>query len=69
MTYLHIYIYTDILIYIHTYVQTYLYISQSQKGLQKCIDNLNEYCCKWGLEVNIDKAKVIVFSKRSHKAI
>ena len=44
-------------------------ISKSQKGLQKCLDNLNEYCCKWGLEVNIDKTKVMVLSKRSHKAV
>jgi hypothetical protein len=32
--------------------------------LQHSLDLLNEYCDKWGLEVNTDKAKNVVFRKR-----
>ena len=28
-------------------------MSTSKTGLQKCLDNLQMYCCKWGLEVNV----------------
>ena len=59
----------DIVISSISWADDLILISKSQKGLQKCLNNLNEYCCKWGLEVNIDKTKVMVFSKRSHKAV
>lgn len=39
-------------------------ISRSQKGLQICLNNLKIYCDKWGLEVNTEKTKTMVFSKR-----
>ena len=32
--------------------------------LQSNIDKLGEYCDKWGLEVNVDKTKTMVFRKR-----
>ena len=32
--------------------------------LQSNIDKLSEYCDKWGLEVNVDKTKTMVFRKR-----
>ena len=39
-------------------------MSTSKEGLQKCLDNLQSYCCKWGLEVNAEKTKTMTFSKR-----
>ena len=39
-------------------------MSTSKTGLQKCLDNLQTYCCKWGLEVNAGKTKTMTFSKR-----
>ena len=36
----------------------------SQKELQNKINILEEYCCKWGLELNIKKTKIIIFSKQ-----
>ena len=38
-------------------------ISQSATGLQKCLNNLQQYCSKWCLTINIDKTKIIIFSK------
>ena len=35
-------------------------VSSSQEGLQK---SLNSYCEKWGLKVNLEKTKCVVFSK------
>lgn len=38
-------------------------ISQSATGLQKCLNNLQQYCSKWCLTINIDKTKIIIFNK------
>ena len=37
-------------------------MSTSKTGLQKCLNNLSEYCEKWQLSVNIQKTKVMVLS-------
>ena len=39
-------------------------MSTSKEGLQKCQDNLQTHCCKWGLEVNTEITKTMTFSKR-----
>ena len=44
-------------------------LSKSKLGLQTCLNNLEQYCKTWGLEVNIDKTKVMVFAKRSHRPV
>ena len=41
-------------------------LSESAKGLQNAIDRLQNYCTKWGLTVNIDKTKVVIFNKGGH---
>ena len=41
-----------------------LLLSESEKGLQQCLKILEQYCAKWKLEVNLDKTKVMIFSKR-----
>jgi exonuclease III len=38
-------------------------VSSSAKGLQHCLDKLNIYCKKWGLQVNSKKTKVIIFNR------
>jgi uncharacterized protein YpiB (UPF0302 family) len=38
-------------------------MSQSANGLQSALDKLGAYCSKWGLEVNIDKTKILIFNK------
>ncbi len=37
--------------------------SNSVKGLQDGLDMLHEYCAKWGLTINTDKTKVVIFRK------
>ena len=39
-------------------------MSRSARGLQTCMNKLQTYCIKWGLEVNTDKTKTMVLSKR-----
>lgn len=36
--------------------------SRSKTGLQKCLNNLEIYCNKWGLQVNKDKTKCMIMS-------
>ena len=38
-------------------------ISASREGLQDLLDCLHDYCSKWGLFVNVEKTKVVVFRK------
>ena len=40
-------------------------LSNSETGLQQCLNRLSTYCSKWGLTVNENKTKCIVFSSRS----
>ena len=37
--------------------------SLSKAGLQRCLDNLSNYCKKWGLEVSIKKTKALVINQ------
>ena len=45
------------------YADDLLSISTTPKGLQYNIDKVNEFCNNWGLSVNVDKSKVMIFSK------
>ena len=38
-------------------------ISKSERGLQKCLTKFDNYCDLWGLDINIDTTKIIVFKK------
>lgn len=38
-------------------------ISETPNGLQKHLNTLHTYCERWGLTVNIDKTKVMIFQK------
>ena len=41
-----------------------LCISLSSEGLQNCLNELETYCRKWGLDINENKTKCMVMSKR-----
>ena len=41
-----------------------LICGQSPKELQDNLDQLSDYCDKWGLNVNTEKTKIVVFRKR-----
>ena len=42
-------------------------LSLSINALQLQLDNINEYCKEWGLDVNAAKTKVMVMAKYGHK--
>ena len=46
------------------YADDLLIISQTKEGLQHSLDNLYDYCNMWKLQLNVKKAKVVIFSKR-----
>ena len=45
------------------YADDTLVLAECPKQLQKALDSLKIYCDKWALKVNLDKTKVIIFSK------
>ena len=57
---------------IHTYLKLLVIMyaddtvlfANSKENLQKCLNGLQQYCDKWKLQINADKTKVLVFSKR-----
>ena len=45
------------------YADDTLILAECAKDLQEALDSLDDYCNKWALNVNIDKTKVIIFSR------
>ncbi len=39
-------------------------LSETPADLQHSLDRLHDYCDTWGLEVNTNKTKIVVFRKR-----
>ena len=44
-------------------------LSESQQGLQDCLNQLEKYCSDWGLKVNLSKTNVVVFNRSFSNAI
>jgi exonuclease III len=45
------------------YADDLVLLSDTDKGLQELLDALVTYCNTWGLQINIEKSKVMVFNK------
>ena len=45
------------------YADDLLLLSETEKGLQSCLNSLQNFCTQWKLKVNLNKTKVIIFSK------
>ena len=45
------------------YADDLVLLSTTEIGLQNNIDRVNAFCKSWGLAINIDKSKIMVFSK------
>ena len=45
------------------YADDTLVLAESATELQKALDGLHEYCNMWSLKVNIDKTKIVIFSR------
>ena len=53
----------DIQINCLLYADDMVLLSESQSGLQMCLNKLNSYCQKWKLTVNTEKTKIMIFNK------
>ena len=53
----------DILLKLLMYADDMVIFSKTIEGLQEGLNNLERYCKKWGISVNIRKTKVVVFKK------
>jgi hypothetical protein len=57
----------DVRLHINLYVLLYaddtIILSETEEDLQCSLDTLHDYCCKWNLEVNTAKTKIVIFSK------
>ena len=54
----------DITFILMLFADDMLILGKDRDDLQKSLDRLEYYCNKWGLEVNTEKTKVVVFRKR-----
>ena len=46
------------------YADDLVIFSTTKKGLQEKLNHLHEYCQKWGIAINKDKTKVVIFTKK-----
>ena len=53
----------DIIIKLIKFADDMAIFSETREGLQKGLNDLNDYCKKWGISVNVPKTKVVVFRK------
>ena len=51
-------------IFVLLYANDTVIFSESKEGMQSALNILQSYCDKWKLTVNVNKTKVLVFSKR-----
>ena len=49
------------------YADDLVLLSTSKEGLQKFLDQLNNWCKKWLMEINLKKTKVMIFQKSTKK--
>ena len=53
----------DMMLYCLMYADDLVLLSETEEGLQNSLDNLSKFCSDWGLEININKTKVMIFNK------
>ena len=54
----------DITLILLLFADDMVIFGEDQNDLQNSLNMLSEYCERWGLEVNTDKTKVMVFRKQ-----
>ena len=45
------------------YADDLILISDSQAGLQNCLNKTFNFCCEWSLDINFDMSKIMIFNK------
>lgn len=58
-----------IVINVLLYADDLLLLSESAETLQLMVNRLTDYCVKWGLVINTDKTKVMVFSRSNRSEV
>lgn len=51
------------------YADDLVLFSETESGLQKCMNKLSDYCDKYCLTANLKKTKIIVFCKYNSKSV
>ena len=54
----------DITFILMLFADDMVILGKDANDLQKSLDLLDVYCSRWGLQVNTDKTKIVVFRKR-----
>ena len=45
------------------YADDLILLSESQQGLQQCMDELSKFNQEWNLGINFDKTEILIFNK------
>ena len=48
------------------YADDLVFISESATGLQRCLNDLNSFCDKWHIKINLTKTKCMVITRNGH---
>ena len=48
------------------YADDLVFISESATGLQRCLNDLNSFCNKWHMKINLTKTKCMVIIRNGH---
>lgn len=51
------------------YADDLIILSRSKFGLQNCLDQLNNWCDSWKMEINLKKTEVMIFQKTTRKQL
>ena len=48
------------------YADDLVFISESANGLQRCLNDLNSFCDKWHMKINLTKTKCMIITRNGH---
>ena len=51
------------------YADDLVILSRSKIGLQNCLDQLNNWCNQWLMQINLKKTKIMVLQKSNKKQL
>jgi hypothetical protein len=55
-------------VFLILYADDTVVLAESAEGMQNALDIFHLYCKQWKLEVNVNKTKIIIFSKRKSRS-
>jgi hypothetical protein len=51
------------------YADDLVILSRSKIGLQNCLDQLNNWCKQWLMQINLNKTKIMVLQKSNQQQL